>query len=194
MRSGDRMRCHSSSRLQIVCILIVCGFAVTAVVIQSAPAGRVSWPLFVNTSDSLPLGLYRVTKVFDLQRGYVLRTCLPAEIGRAAVQRGYVRRGTCPNGSARVGKPIIALQGDTVVVSDGRIQVHGQGEHEAPIYAHDRRGRSLANAVGTHILQPGECFLLSTHSSFSYDSRYYGPIYCGEAPYFILVENGSRAP
>ena len=188
------MRCHSPSRLQIVGILIVCGFVVTAAVIQSAPAGRLSWPLFVNMSDSLPLGFYRITKVFDLQRGYVLRTCLPAEIGRAAVQRGYVRRGTCPNGSARIGKPIIALQGDTVVVSDGRVQVQGRGDHEAPIYVHDRRGRSLANAAGTHILQPGECFLLSTHSSFSYDSRYYGPISCGEAPYFILVGNGFRAP
>ena len=188
------MRCHSPSRLQIVSILIVCGLVVTAAVIQSAPAGRVSWPLFVNTSDSLPLGFYRVTKVFDLQRGHVLRTCLPAEIGRAAVQRGYVRRGTCPNGSARIGKPIIALQGDTVVVSDGRVQVQGRGNHEAPIYAHDRRGRSLANAAGTHIMQPGECFLLSTHSPFSYDSRYYGPISCGEAPYFILVVNGFQAP
>lgn len=188
------MRCHMPSRPQIVGVLVVCSFVVTAVVIQFAPVGRVSWPLFVNTSDSLPLGFYRITKVFDLQRGYVLRTCLPAEVGQSAVQRGYVRRGSCPNGSARIGKPIIALQGDTVVVSDGRIQVQGWGDHEAPIYAHDRRGRSLANATGMHILQPGECFLLSRHNPFSYDSRYYGPVSCGEPPYFILVGDGSRAP
>ncbi len=188
------MRCRTSFRLQFVVILIVCGFTVTAMIIQSAPAGRVSFPLFVNTSTSLPLGFYRVTKVFDLKRGYVLRTCLPAKVGQAAVRRGYVRRGTCPSGSARIGKPIVALQGDTVVVSDGRIQVRGWGDHEALIYAHDRRGRSLANALGTHILQPGECFLLSTHSPFSYDSRYYGPISCGKPPYFILTGNGFQAP
>ncbi len=188
------MCCRTPYRFQAGGILIICGFVVIAVVIQSAPAGHVSWPLFVNSSNSLPLGFYRVTKVFDLQRGYVLRTCLPAEIGQAAVQRGYVRRGTCPNGSARIGKPIIALQGDTVVVSDGRIQVQGRGYHTAPIYAHDQRGRNLANAAGTHILQPGECFLLSTHSPFSYDSRYYGPVSCGVPPYFVLVGNGSRTP
>ena len=181
-------------KLQFMGVLAICGFSLTAVAVQSLPIGRMSLPLFVNTSASLPFGLYRVTKVANLKRGDVLRTCLPDTLSQFAVQRGYLRQGICPGGSTRVGKPVIALQGDTVLVSDRYIQVKGHWDFETPIYAHDRKGRRLPNAIGTHVLSPGKCFLLSTHSMLSYDSRYYGPIPCGSPPYYVLTGHGFRTP
>lgn len=181
-------------KLQLMGVLAICGLFLVAVAVQSLPVGRMSLPLFVNTSASLPFGFYRVTKVANLKRGDVLRTCLPDTLSQFAVRRGYLRQGTCSGGSTRIGKPVIALQGDTVLVSDQYIQVKGHGGFETPIYERDRRGRRLSNAIGIHVLSPGTCFLLSTHSAFSYDSRYYGPVPCGSPPHYVLTGHGFRTP
>lgn len=188
------MQCRILPKLQLMGVLTICGLSLVAVTVKSLPIGRMSPPLFVNTSASLPFGLYRVTKVANLKRGDVLRTCLPDMLSQFAVQRGYLRQGTCPGGSTRIGKPVIALQGDTVLVSDRYIQVKGHRAFEIPIYEHDRRGRRLPNAIGIHVLSPGTCFLLSTHSALSYDSRYYGPVLCGSPPYYVLTGHGFRTP
>ncbi len=175
-------------------VLGICALSLAAVYIHNQPVGKASLPLFLNTSNSLPSGLYHVTKVPDLRYGQILRMCLPSRLGRMAVARGYLRQGNCPGGAARIGKPLIALPGDTVQVTDERVRVFGRKEFDVPVYAQDRRGRSLSNAMGIHVLQFGECFLLSTHSPFSYDSRYYGPIPCGSPPYDMLSGHGFRAP
>ena len=188
------MRRRILPTLRFVGVFTICGLFLIAVAVQSIPIGRMSPPLFVNTSASLPFGFYRVTKVANLKRGDVLRTCLPDTLSQFAVQRRYLRHGTCPGGSTRVGKPVIAMQGDTVVVSDRYIQVKGHRGFEIPIYEHDRRGRRLSNAIGTHVLPLDTCFLLSTHSALSYDSRYYGPIPCGSPPYYVLTAHGFRTP
>ena len=188
------MRCRILPTLLFMSVLAICSLSLIAVAVQSLPIGRTSLPLFVNTSASLPFGFYRITKAANLKRGDVLRTCLPDTLSQFAVQRGYLRQGTCPGGSTRIGKPVIALQGDTVSVSDQYIQVKGHRGFEIPIYEHDRRGRRLSNAIGTHVLPPGTCFLLSTHSALSYDSRYYGPVPCESPPYYVLTGHGFRTP
>ncbi len=180
--------------LQFVGVFVICGLFLMMVAVQFVPIGRESLPLFVNTSRSLPLGFYRITKVATLERGDVLRTCLPDTLSEFAVQRGYLRQGICPGGSTRIGKPVIALQRDTVLVSDQFIQVNGDRRIEIPIYEQDRKGRRLPNAIGTHVLSVGTCFLFSPHSALSYDSRYYGPVPCGSPPYDVLTGHGFKAP
>ena len=175
-------------------ILIISGFSLVAIGVHFLPLGLTSPPLFVNTSSSLPAGFYRVTKVSAIKRGHVLRTCLPDSLNQIAVRRGYLRQGACPGGAAHIGKPVIAIQGDTVVVSDQATQVNSLQYLQAPVHTHDRRANELTNAMGTHVLKPGECFLLSTYSVRSYDSRYYGPVPCGIPPYYILSRHGYRTP
>ena len=181
-------------RLLLVNGLILCVLFLVAVCIQLLPLDRISPPLFLNRSNSLPPGFYRVTKVSDIKRGDILRTCLPDTLSQIAIERGYLHPGSCPGGSTRIGKPIIALQGDTVIVSDEQTWVNGHESFDAPVYAHDRRGRHLSNAMGFHVLQSGECFLLSTYSLLSYDSRYYGPVPCGTSPYYTLTGYGPGTP
>ncbi len=188
------MRWCTLPRLQLAGVIVIIGLCLMAAVIQSLPIGSMSLPLFVNTSTSLPTGLYRITKVSDLERGDILRICLPEVLSQFAVQRGYLRQGICPGGATRVGKPVVALQGDTVLVTRQKVQVKGHQSFDVPIYEHDRKGKGLSNAIGVHVLSPGECFLLSTHSSLSYDSRYYGPVPCGSSPYDILTGYGSKTP
>ena len=183
---------RAPSKSQLGGVLVIISLSLVAISIYLLPVGQASLPLFINTSSSLPYGFYRVTKVSELRPGHVLRTCLPDSLNRIAVQYGYLHRGTCSGGAARIGKPIIAMQKDTVLVSDQVTQVNGRSYFKAPVYTHDRRGNRLPNAIGTHVLKPGECFLLSTHSMRSYDSRYYGPVPCGPSPYYTL--NGYGTP
>lgn len=181
-------------KLRWLGVLVTGTFCILAIGVHQLPVNRTSLPLFVNTSTSLPLGFYRTTKKRTLEHGDILRTCLPDTLTQLAIQRGYLRRGVCPGGSTRIGKPVIALQGDTVTVLEDKIRVAGYGAFDAPVYAFDRRGRRLPNAIGVHILSPGECFLLSTHSKLSYDSRYYGPVPCGAPPYYTLTSYEFGAP
>ena len=142
-------------------------------------------PLYYNASDSIPEGWYVIQMTDTLARGDVLRLCLPAPVGRAAVRKGYVHRGSCPGGSRRVGKPVMAIGGDTVLMITDSIQVNQGPPIQAQIQLRDRRGRLMDRATGRMVLQRNECFLLSTHSQFSFDSRYFGPVGC-HPPYQIL--------
>ncbi len=157
-----------------------------AIYIRMLPVDQPSPSFFVNTSTSLPLGLYHMTKASTLKRGDVIRMCLPEALNRFSIERGYLRQGVCPGGATSIGKPVVALHGDTVIVHEKMTQVKGSENLNAPIYIHDREGRRLPNAIGTHILKAEECFLISTHHPLSYDSRYYGPVPCGIPPYNIL--------
>lgn len=175
-------------KFQYVGCLVIGVLGMVATYIHLLPVDKTSPSFFINTSTSLPLGLYHITKVSTLKRGDVIRLCLPKALNRFSTERGYLRQGGCSGGATRIGKPIFALHGDTVVVSEKVTLIKGSTRLEAPIYTHDRRGRHLPNAIGIHILQPDDCFLISTHHQLSYDSRYYGPVPCGIPPYSILTK------
>jgi len=180
-------------KIQCTGILMIGSLCLVALSIHQFPLDWISPPFFVNTSTSLPPGFYHMTRKMNLSRGDILRTCLPYMLNRVAVQHEYLHRGNCPGGSNRIGKPVIALAGDTVTVSEKITEVTGYRAFTAPVHTYDRTGRILPNAIGIHVLQSGECFFLSTHNHLSYDSRYYGPVPCGIPPYHVLTVYGSKA-
>ena len=130
----------------------------------------------VNLTDSIPRGLYRVVDR-SLARGSIVLVCLPkaaADLGRA---RGYIPSGACDDGSAPVGKPIAAVQGDTVQVLDRGVVVNGALLSNSAPLERDSDGRPLPRLpMVLHILTSNEVWLLSSHSARSYDSRYFGPV------------------
>ena len=168
-----------------VATLIAAGALGLIICIQLAPVGFRSWRIFYNVSRSVPAGWYRVHKRSEIQRGDTLLLCLPQDTGRYAVRRGYVRQGTCPGGAGRIGKPVLAITGDTVIVEQRGVSINDSLWVWAPAQLRDRLGRPMDAALGRHVLQLNECFLLSTHSTRSYDSRYFGPVPCTQ-PFFVL--------
>lgn len=130
----------------------------------------------VNLTDSIPRGLYRVVNRPPI-RGSIVLVCLPrqaADLGRA---RGYIPSGTCGNGGAPVGKPIVAMRGDTVQVLARGVAVNGTLLSNSAPLARDSKGRSLPRLqMATHVLTADEVWLLSSHSARSYDSRYFGAV------------------
>jgi conjugative transfer signal peptidase TraF len=132
--------------------------------------------LWINTSPSLPIGIYRTVRA-PVTRGAVVLVCLPAAVGRLAVARGYLGRGSCPGGAGRLGKIVAAMAGDTVDVSDSGVTINGRLVPASAPRPVDHQGRPLARvAPGPSVVPAGRVFLLATHHPLSFDSRYYGAV------------------
>jgi conjugative transfer signal peptidase TraF len=148
------------------------GAAAALVVVAYAFA---SWSgILINTTPSLPLGLY----ITSSDRGARLAAfCPPEPYGTFAISRGYRTAGTCADGAKPLMKPIIAVAGDTVECSRDGIRVNGERLPNTRPLTHDSAGRPLiAWTFGRFIVAPGTVWVASSYHSRSYDSRYFGPI------------------
>jgi conjugative transfer signal peptidase TraF len=134
--------------------------------------------LWINTTDSMPMGLWRQTANQAPRAGDVVLLCLPAnpatELGQA---RGYIAPGPCPTGQEVLLKPIAAGAGDVVTVSPAAVTVNGHAIANSAQLPEDSRGRPLpAYPAGTYRVPAGEIWLVSPHNRRSFDSRYFGPV------------------
>jgi conjugative transfer signal peptidase TraF len=129
----------------------------------------------INTSYSLPLGIYVRTH----DRGARLIEFCPVEpFASESSERGYRTHGTaCADGSVPLLKPIVAVAGDRVVLSDEGMRVNGcLLPKTAPLFR-DAAGRSLHPwPFGVYVVEDGAVWVASTYNRGSYDSRYMGPI------------------
>lgn len=126
--------------------------------------------LRINTSSSLPVGIYIVSP-----NGGFVEFC-PDDRGLSA-QRHYRARGVCSDGAAPLLKPVISGAGDQIVLSRVGIAVNGSLlPHTAPL-EHDTEGRPLAHwPPGSYTAVHGILWVASSYNARSYDSRYFGPI------------------
>jgi conjugative transfer signal peptidase TraF len=131
----------------------------------------------LNLTSSLPVGLYLETGDAPA-RGSIVLACLPPAMARLARERSYVPRGDrCPGGTGPIGKVVLALPGDTVVVSTRGLEVNGCPVPNSRPRPFDSRGQPLPSPrKGRYILRPGELWLGSPYSLLSFDSRYFGAI------------------
>jgi len=134
----------------------------------------------VNTSISMPRGLYLVAPLGKPQRGEIVAVCIPA--GPAAslyLQRDYLPASkACPSGLAAVLKPIAGVSGDVVKVEALATSINGVAVVNSGVFSTDSDGKPIQHLpVGWEKrLGPGEFFMLSNHIARSLDSRYYGPV------------------
>jgi conjugative transfer signal peptidase TraF len=126
--------------------------------------------LRINTSASLPVGLYMVSST-----GTFVEFC-PDDHGLSA-ERHYRARGACPDGAAPLLKPVIGSPAGEVFVSPAGIAVNGNLlPHTAPL-DHDSEGRPLKHwPFGRYATATGILWVASSYNLRSYDSRYLGPI------------------
>ncbi|HEU4558352.1 MAG TPA: conjugative transfer signal peptidase TraF [Longimicrobium sp.] len=130
-------------------------------------------------SESMPRGLYLSSAPSGmLRRGDTVEVCLPRPFAEIARERGYLARGVFCSGSVqRIVKAVLAVPGDTVVVTghgfvvDGRLMPNTAARHR------DSRGRPLAPvAPGIYPVKAGTIWLFSTRVPSSFDSRYFGAV------------------
>ncbi|WP_051669924.1 conjugative transfer signal peptidase TraF [Bryobacter aggregatus] len=129
----------------------------------------------VNTSYSLPLGLYVRTN--DLTAS-LIEFCPAEPYATESALRNYRTHSViCNDGAAPLLKPIIAQRGDVVTVTSRGIEVNGQVIANTRPVPFDASGRPLqAWPKGEYLVGEGTLWVASTYNAGSYDSRYMGPI------------------
>lgn len=129
--------------------------------------------LRINTSYSLPLGLY-----IESSNGNLIEFCPEQPYAAQSAQRGYRTPGlACADGAVPLMKPIVATEGDTVEVTHHGIAVNGKLLPKTMPMATDSHGRDLEPfPTGVYQVERGTVWVASTYNIGSYDSRYMGPI------------------
>lgn len=129
----------------------------------------------VNTSSSLPLGLYIRT---DQSTARLIEFCPSEPYASLSRERGYRVRGfACPDRAVPLLKPVIARAGDIVKISPAGIAVNGLLLPNTAPLPRDAANRPLqAWSNGIYRVRPGTVWVASTYSRGSYDSRYIGPV------------------
>jgi len=135
-------------------------------------------PFAFNFTESLPVGLYRLTPLAGrLAQGTTIEVCPPAAVAALGRSRAYLLPGeACPARTATILKIVAAVAGDTVDVRDDGILVDGRALANSAPRVRDSVGRPLPRlSRGRRILAPGQIWLW-TPNPVSFDSRYYGSV------------------
>ena len=134
--------------------------------------------LRVNLTGSIPIGVYHVVGgAATLHRGDIVLACLPEKVASLAHARGYILGGgRCSGGTAPVGKIVMALPGDTVVVGRSGLNVNRVAVPRSRPLERDRHGRSLPSQPPGRTIVATDSLWLIGSSSQSFDSRYFGAI------------------
>lgn len=131
----------------------------------------------VNTTKSIPVGLYW-TSDDPIEKGsYVLFCPPPGEVFDEARDRGYIGSGYCPGGYGYMMKKILAAKHDTISVDDVGVSINGERlPLSVPLNA-DRAARPLPRyRVRNRVLGDSELLLMSDVSATSFDGRYFGVV------------------
>jgi conjugative transfer signal peptidase TraF len=130
----------------------------------------------LNTTPSIPVGVYQLTNEPIEKGAYVLFCPPPSSVFDMAKARGYLGAGFCPGGYGHLIKKILAVTDDVVAIGPDGVQVNGQRlPLSAPIKA-DGGGRPLPGYEASWVLGGSEVLVMSDSNSGSFDGRYFGPI------------------
>lgn len=129
---------------------------------------------FVNTTSSMPKGLYRQV-AGDITRGDLVLVCLPASWTAFARKRHYLTYGWKCHGSVPLLKRLVAIPGDTVRLTSDTLVVNHHS-YVAPVFAKDRAGRPLGHPPLRLYRATSEYWLLGIKDLHSWDSRYFGGV------------------
>lgn len=131
----------------------------------------------INTSDSIPKGLYRITASQPAKGGYVIFCPDTHNSFKEAVKRGYIEKGICPSGYGYMMKKIVAARGDTVSTTKAGIVInHKILAFSSPKFV-DGAHRTLHPwQVTLYTLKKNELLTMTDQDEWSFDGRYYGLI------------------
>lgn len=137
------------------------------------------WLFRFNSSPSRDIGFYYHPPIFSssVAVGDGVLACPPPLSTRIGLDRGYLAEQSiwdCPPGARPINKEVVAVEGDTVLLSKKGLFVNGE-RLGGPSPSIDRRGRPMPLQYGTYVLKKNT-FWLSADIPCSFDSRYFGPV------------------
>lgn len=130
-----------------------------------------------NYTPSMPIGFYQRVSTTKIKRGDLVVVCLPKQVAVVALQRGYLRGGSCPNKVIPVLKQVIAIPGDVVTLTNSHITVNST-TYIAPFNSIDHNRQPLQKFIQNGIYQPSRGYWIygANDPIKSWDSRYYGSV------------------
>lgn len=131
----------------------------------------------INTTKSIPVGLYWTSSAAVEKGAYVLFCPPQVQVFNEARERGYIGAGFCPGGYGYMMKRVLAAKGDDVAVSADGVRVNGELLPLSVPKEVDVGGRPLPRfQADRYTLGAAEVLLMSDVSGTSFDGRYFGPI------------------
>nr|WP_294512702.1 conjugative transfer signal peptidase TraF [uncultured Rhodopila sp.] len=149
-----------------------------AMLSSSLAVGGYSAGLRWNATPSMPVGIWRVVPLQGPPaRHQAVAVCLPEAAARLGRERGYLDSGDCTGQAETLIKPVAAIPGDQVSVSDDGISINGNPVADSKPLPRDDIGRPLRSTEkGVHVVGTNEVWIISSRDPRSYDSRYFGGV------------------
>ena len=137
--------------------------------------------LRVNTTRSIPVGIYRLTDA-PVEKGEYAIFCPPkSALFDEARERGYIGAGFCPGGYGYMMKRVLATGNDRIVSTDEGLRINGSLLPSSKSLETDTAGRIMLRYWFDHYkLGASELLLMSDVSATSFDGRYFGPLEIGQ--------------
>ncbi len=155
--------------------IVIVGLCLVLVLVLAHQTG-----LRLNTTRSIPLGLYRMSNDPIVNGAYVLWCPPERQEFNLAKERGYISAGFCPGGYGNMMKKVVASDHDVVSVTDEGVTVNGTLIPASQPIEADAMGRPLPRfRVTDHELTSSELWLMSDTNGRSFDARYFGPVHRG---------------
>jgi conjugative transfer signal peptidase TraF len=132
--------------------------------------------LYINTTRSIPLGLYKSVNQKPRKGAYVIFCPPKNEIFDIAMERGYIGVGLCVGGYGYMMKQVVALEKDKFLVSADGVSVNDTLLPFSQPLLTDGLGRKLPQINQEKAEIPKNYLLLMSDSPNSFDGRYFGLI------------------
>lgn len=131
----------------------------------------------LNTTDSIPRGIYRITPLLSLKNNYVIFCPDNRSSFTEAMKRGYINHGLCPSGSGYLMKKVVAVKGDIVTSNDRGVFVNGQLQAYSKPLKFDGYKRPMKQwKIESYHLRSNEILTMTDQDMWSFDARYYGTV------------------
>ncbi len=142
--------------------------------------------LIINTSPSIPLGIYALEPISgQLKQNDLIAFCLNKKDQDFALSHGYILAGTRCNGSSTpLLKSIIAIPGDNVTLTNTEIIVNNK-IYNYPTQQYDSMHRLLPSWPRDNYQNTLGFWVIGTNNIKSWDSRYYGFINRSQIIYLL---------
>lgn len=129
----------------------------------------------INTSDSIPRGLYQIVSTTEIKNKYVIFCPDNRPAFRMAKNRGYIGSGFCEGGSGLMMKKVVATSGDIISINEAGVTVNDGPLPFSTLKDKDANNRRL-NAIhlNHYQLKEGELLTMTDQDEWSFDGRYYG--------------------
>lgn len=135
----------------------------------------------INVTNSIPIGLYRITGLKIYKNAFVIFCPEERLAFQQARDRGYIDSGHCSGGYGYLMKKVVATKGDKIsVTSEGVFVNHRRLPFSKPLLS-DGVKRPLPQWRRIdYQLKKDELLTMTSQSKWSFDARYYGLVHIGQ--------------